>query len=222
MWQSDSVQADWANEHLQTIRTLMERSAIYRRALAPVMLLTGAVGIAACVAGILLPIDTPRGFVGYWLSISVFPLIGSFLLMRREAIRDKEPLWSPPTRRVVTAVVPAFVAGFAVSLTVLFRVPAGNGNMLEGLNRSLAMAWVPLGWVILYGCAAHAAGFFMPRGIKLFGWLFIGGGGALFALGIPDPATPVAGHLLMGTFFGVLHAVYGVYLYFTEKERNAA
>ncbi|MDB6016752.1 MAG: hypothetical protein JWR19_1241, partial [Pedosphaera sp.] len=34
------MKSDWAAEHLQTIRTLMERSAIYRRALAPVMTVT--------------------------------------------------------------------------------------------------------------------------------------------------------------------------------------
>ena len=35
----------WAEENLQTIRTLMERSAVYRRALAPIMLFAGALGV---------------------------------------------------------------------------------------------------------------------------------------------------------------------------------
>jgi hypothetical protein len=37
-----------ATRHLEAIRTLMERAALYRRALAPVTLLTGALG---CLAG---------------------------------------------------------------------------------------------------------------------------------------------------------------------------
>ena len=41
----------WAAEHLQTIRTLMERSALYRRALAPIMTFAGAVGTAAAASG---------------------------------------------------------------------------------------------------------------------------------------------------------------------------
>ena len=46
------MQTDWASENLQVIRTLMERSAVYRRALAPVMGLVGATGIAAGVLGV--------------------------------------------------------------------------------------------------------------------------------------------------------------------------
>ena len=45
-----------AGQHLEVIRTLMERSAIYRRALAPNMLMLGAVGIAAGIAGYFLPL----------------------------------------------------------------------------------------------------------------------------------------------------------------------
>ena len=41
----------WAEENLHTIRTLMERSALYRRALAPVMLVCGIAGLAGGVAG---------------------------------------------------------------------------------------------------------------------------------------------------------------------------
>jgi hypothetical protein len=29
-------------------------------------------------------------------------------------------------------------------------------------------------------------------------------------------------HYLMGTFFGVFHLAYGIYLYFTEKRKNVA
>src|ERR1700690_4243469 len=35
------METNWAAEQLQTIRTLMERSAVYRRALGPVMLFAG-------------------------------------------------------------------------------------------------------------------------------------------------------------------------------------
>src|SRR5436189_1798 len=47
------MESNWATEHLQVIRTLMERAEIYRRALAPVMLLTGTAGLLepVCVRG---------------------------------------------------------------------------------------------------------------------------------------------------------------------------
>ena len=38
------METNWAAEHLQVIRTLMERSAVYRRALAPIMTFNGAIG----------------------------------------------------------------------------------------------------------------------------------------------------------------------------------
>ena len=48
---------DWAAEHLQTIRTLMERAALYRRALAPIATYAGAMGILGGIAGAKIKID---------------------------------------------------------------------------------------------------------------------------------------------------------------------
>ena len=56
------MDADWASARLLEIRTLMERSAIYRRALGPIMLYLGILGLVASVAGALLRIETARGF----------------------------------------------------------------------------------------------------------------------------------------------------------------
>jgi len=78
-------------------------------------------------------------------------------------------------------------------------------------------------WVLLYGCALHSAGFFMPRGIRLFAWAFLVGGSALligFAL-MPDWPPPKCGHAVMGSFFGVAQLAYGIYLYFTEQKNEA-
>ena len=36
------MNTNWAEENLKAIRTLMERSAVYRRALGPIMLMAGA------------------------------------------------------------------------------------------------------------------------------------------------------------------------------------
>ena len=76
--------------------------------------------------------------------------------------------------------------------------------------------------MLLYGCALHSAGFFMHRGIKLLGWLFVLCGCALMAAHcIPgDPLALVERHRAMGGVFGGLHLAYGIYLYFTEKRRN--
>jgi hypothetical protein len=211
------METNWASEHLQVIRTLMERAAIYRRALAPIMIYNGIVGTAAALTGWGAGIQTPRGFILYWLGVSLLALGGSFLLVRRQALKESEPFWSPPTRRVTLAMVPALFAGFSLSLVVLMNVATAPGK----LGPVLGMVWLPLGWVVLYGCAFHAAGFFMPRGMRIFGGAFVVGGCALFAVGIPDLLKPGEyAHGIMGLFFGVLHLAYGIYLYFTEPRRN--
>ena len=213
------METNWAAEHLQTIRTLMERSALYRRALAPIMTFNGVVGVAATAVGLGLKIDSPRGFIVFWAGVASVALAGSFFLVRRQALKDSEPFWSPPTRRVTQALLPPLAVGFIIGAVLAVQV----GTAEPAIANVLGMLWLPLGWVVLYGCALQAAGFFMSRGIKLFGWAFILGGCGLFALGIPDGVSRLqAAHGIMGFFFGVLHLAYGIYLYFTEQRKNVA
>src|SRR5580693_9463690 len=110
------MDTNWAAENLQAIRTLMERSAIYRRALAPVMTFTGLIGIVAAVIGGLLGIVAVRSFAVYWMSVGVIAIAGDFLLVRRQALRESEPFWSPPTRRVTQAMLPALFVGLVTGL----------------------------------------------------------------------------------------------------------
>jgi hypothetical protein len=213
------MESNWAADHLQTIRTLMERSALYRRALAPIMTFAGFVGVLAAAAGCLVRIDSPNTFILYWFAVGLLAITGSLLLVRRQALKDAEPFWSPPTRRAAQAILPALVAGFAVGIVILIRL----GPAEPPLARVVSMLWLPLGWVVLYGCAMCAAGFFTLRGLKLFGWSFILAGCALFAIGIPDELPRLyCAHGIMGFFFGVLHIAYGAYLYLTEKGKNAS
>jgi hypothetical protein len=189
----------------------MERSAIYRRALAPIMLFVGIVGVTAAAIGLLLPVGTLYGFLILWISAAVLALAGAFLIARRQALKDKEPFWSPPTRRVTQALVPPLAAGLCLGVLPAFFGPS-----------EIAVA-VALVWILFYGFALHAAGFFMRRGIKVFGWLFIASvclliyGAAAGWIDLENKA-----HWLMGLFFGVLHLAYGAYLYLTEKRKNAA
>ena len=210
------MEPNWAAEHLQVIRTLMERSAVYRRALAPIMTFNGLLGTTAAVVGWARQIEG-RNFITYWVVVGFIAVAGSFGLVRRQAIKESEPFWSPPTRRITQALLPALIAGLIIGLLVRFKGSSAPAD----LHPVISMLWLPLSWVILYGCAVHAAGFFMPRGMKVFGWVFILGGCGLLALGIPDSVTRLAyAHGIMGGFFGLLHLAYGVYLYFTEPRRN--
>src|SRR6266478_8309921 len=97
--QSRAMESNWAAEHLQVIRTLMERSAVYRRALAPIMIFNGIVGVAGGALGAFFKMDSTKGFIGFWAGAGLLALGGSFLLVRRQALKEAEPFWSPPTRR---------------------------------------------------------------------------------------------------------------------------
>ena len=78
-------------------------------------------------------------------------------------------------------------------------------------------------WMMFYGLALFTAGFFMPRAIKVFGTFFVISGWCLFLLGSMDKISEqINMHLLMGSFFGVLHLALGAYLYLTEKKNPAA
>jgi hypothetical protein len=210
--QSNTMNPNWAEENLQTIRTLMERSAIYRRALAPIMLFTGVLGTVAAALGLWFHLDSARPFSGLWLGTAVLAVAGSFLIARRQALKDREPFWSPPTRRVGQALLPPLVAGMCLgAFFILTNPPSEFANLMA------------LFWLLFYGTALHSAGFFMPRGVKLFGWLFIVSAcGTLIFLAISNHDIDFSAHWLMGFFFGVLHLAYGAYLYLTEKGKNAA
>jgi hypothetical protein len=206
------MESNWAAEHLQVIRTLMERSAVYRRALAPVMIFNGLLGVAGGIVGWVLHINSAQAFIGYWAALGVAALTGSFLLVRRQALKESEPFWSPPTRRIAQALLPALFVG---SIAGLLSLTAPRWDFLQ--------AWaLPALWILLYGCALTAAGFFMHRGIKLLGWLFILTGCALMSSRCQTDGllSLAAGHQVMGGVFGGLHLAYGIYLYFTEQRRN--
>lgn len=195
----------------------MERTAVYRRALAPTSLLAGGVGILAAAVGWFLGLNATGAFAGFWMAVAAVAAVGALGLMRRQALRDAEPFWSPPARRVVQAMLPSLVAGAVVGLLVV--LPSGRDWVPAW--------WLPPIWMVLYGCALHAAGFFMPRGIRLLGWIFVLLGSALLAVltgcrqGAVLPGSAI-GHGLMGAAFGGLHLAYGIYLLVTEPRKPTA
>jgi hypothetical protein len=213
------MDSNWAGEQLQTIRTLMERSALYRRALAPIMLLAGILGVVAAALGLLFHLNSVRAFCGLWLGTAIVAVSGVFVIARRQALKEKETFWSPPTRRVAQALLPPLLAGMFLgaipsTISVLAKPPDDVRFLISMLSSVV--------WILLYGCALHSAGFFMPRGIRLFGWLFIVSACILFYCQARMPFLTFDPHYLMGFFFGVLHLAYGAYLYLTERGKNEA
>lgn len=204
-----------ATSHLQVIRTLMERAGIYRRALAPIMIFLGILGSAGGLTGWLLSIRTGPTFAAFWIATSLAGVTGAFLIARAQAFKASEPFWSPPTRRVTQGLLPPLFVGLAG--TVVLSLSSAPADPRPGW-------WLLPLWLALYGCALHAAGFFMTRGIRLLGWVYIVLGAALAAWFVfgAGPSELRPAHLAMGLFFGLIHLAYGTYLYFTEQRKNEA
>ncbi len=208
------MNSDWAAENLQTIRTLMERSALYRRALAPTTLVAGVMGTVGCLAGGQWATESAGRFCLHWLAVAALTLGVSLLVVRRQALRAGEAFWSPPTRRIAEAMLPMLVFGLAL----------GVGMILAEADEDYLLLIVFV-WVGIYGGALNAAGFFMPRGIRLFGWLLIGGASAgLIGIVIVQPEDTGMGlaNAVMGIVFGLMHLGYGGYLLVTERRRSSA
>lgn len=209
------MDADWAAQRLGEIRTLMERSSLYRRALAPTTTLTGLIGMVAGIVGWTLPIETGKGFCIFWMLTGGISLLVSLLMIRRQAWKDKEHFWSRPTRRFIQALCPALFAGTCLGVIGMVHPQI-----------SKAYLWnLPALWMMFYGCALFSAGFFMPRGIRLFGSIYVLCGAISmfhFTTEALHQTLPriVHAHIVMGSSFGILHFFYGIYLFLTEHNQT--
>jgi hypothetical protein len=200
-----------AARQLQTIRNLMDRAALYRRALGPVLLNLGAFGILGMVIGKRLVTTSSFGFLVLWLTVAVFAVLVAFLLVRRQAFHAQETFWTPPTRRVAAAMLPPLLA--ALAATAAFAV--------QEVPPSTLARWLPPIWLTCYGMALHSAGFFTLRGVRQLGWAFLLSGAGIgigFALLSNRPVDLNDAHLIMGLTFGVGHSVAGSWLVFRERK----
>ena len=203
------MSANWAEENLQTIRTLMERASVYRRALAPVSMASGGMGLIAAGVAEGTGWTGESHFAFYWLAVAFLTGAAALGLVRRQAVQAGEEFWSPPARRVARALLPMFMAGLGLGvLEVLTPVAARDSIRLVAL------------WMILYGGALHSAGFFMRRGLKLLGCAYVLGGLGILALKLFITSvdwTTVEPHWLMAAAFGLGNLIYGIYLKATAE-----
>ena len=202
------MSANWAEDNLNTIRTLMERAGVYRRALAPIAIAVGILGLAAASLAEAMGWSGQGRFAGYWLGVAGLSLALALVLVRRQAMREKEEIFSPPTRRVAQALAPMLLAGLALGVLEVLDARADRDSV-----RLIAI------WMVLYGGALHGAAFFMRRGLRWLGWIFSFFGGILLffhELGSLEGVAKNA-HWLMGWAFGLNHLIYGVYLKITAE-----
>lgn len=206
---------NWAEENLQVIRTLMERAAVYRRKMAPMMFVAAGLGTLGGFTAKYAGIDTAKEFSLYWGSIACVILLVSGYIVRGQAIGSGEEFWTAPTKRIFQAFLPVFVIGGALGLGYVL----GPGGLLHVNGHLLCIAWC-----CLYGLGLHSAGFFVAKGIRRLGMFFIVAGLLMGFLA----TKPVEAFLrmdpnfIMGAVFGGLHLMSGMYLFYTEQRDEAA
>ena len=183
------MEPNWAADNLQVIRTLMERTALYRRALAPVMLLAGTIGVVAAAGGLALHLDTLRAFVGYWLAVSLVPGLGAVLIVAtfidldHMVIPDAFTIWLGAAGIVLSFAVPS-LHGRQDDLFLVASVRSG----LDGISGLLVGSGLVL-WIALLAEAVlkkEAMGFGDVKFVGAIG-AFAGWPGAMFAVFMCQP-----------------------------------
>lgn len=216
------MEPNWAEENLQVIRTIMERAALYRRTLAPLMLATGLIGIVAAGFGLLTAGQTAASFLFTWLFTAVLATLVSLLIVRRQAITAKESFSTPASRRVIGALYAPLSAGAMLTVPVALLLATGRPGLAEAVLPSMMCVWMGF-----YGCGLNAAGQYSSRGVRLLGWGFIGAGALLATLYVGGYWLPkldsrelwTNSHAIMGATFGGFHLVAAGYLYLTESRQ---
>jgi len=124
------------------LRRLPPRAGPYR-------FVSRSAGCSGCPARLRLGVRSPQAFVAYWSGVGLVGVSAAYFMARQQAVKVGESFWSAPTRRVTQALLPPLFVGFV-------------GGLLSAClkNDEFWPAWLVLPlWMVLYGCAVHAAAF---------------------------------------------------------------
>ncbi len=198
-----------AQKHLQFIRGVMERSALYRRALAGIYIFIALAGLSAGGLGFFRGPTDSTAFLAYWMGLAVLIVLLATGFMGFQALRAGEPFWQGPVPRIAHHLFPPLFCGAVLGGACLLRNDAGD------------LFWlIPL-WMTFYGLGLIAVSAIVPKGLLGLGWAFILAGLTVFSLlhVIGEIDLPKL-HLIMGATFGAGHLLHGCYLCFAESRRD--
>jgi len=207
-----------AEEHLKTIRRLMERGTIYRAISAPTALVGGLLSLMASwyywkwfsKFGPNDYISTDQNnFLRLWLVVLALTVAANTVFIVTGAKKRGEPVLSASMKAAFTALAPAFLVGGV--FTFYFA----------------GMGWVPMtdvymsaGWCVFYGLGLLATSHFAPRSLTVLGWAFLLSGLAAIAIdrwshGFHDvmpgePDVQPIGICFMAVTFGLYHLIYAL------------
>lgn len=197
-----------ALEHLRVIRSLLEKSQVYRAISAPAALCGGVLALiaAALTADVFhLPMNgrmEPRTFLGLWLAILAITTLLNFFLLHREAVSRQQPFFSEGMKMALRSFLPPMLVGGVLGVGLIwFRDDVKLASLV---------------WILCYALALLSTAHFSPRSLVRLGWAFLCSGvaltGVFFAkggLGMAQNAATTAS-IFLGLTFGLLHIAYAV------------
>lgn len=178
-----------AEENLQFIRRTMERSSTFTAVPGLGGVGMGVIGLVGAVVAA--PQTSSERWLAVWLATATLAFVVGVATMWRKAARVGAPITGAVGRRFATSLAAPLVAGAALTWGVWTR-----GDV----------ALIPSIWLLLYGTGVLTGGVFTVAAVRLVGLSFM-------ALGVAALVTPPAwGNVWLGTGFGGLQLVFGLYI----------
>jgi hypothetical protein len=198
-----------AEEHLKTIRRLMERATIYRAISAPTALSGGLFSFAVSILLLAsshsyLPFADRQSepiFMVLWMLVLLMTAATNALFIILGAKKRNEPVFSASMKAALVALAPALIAGAAVTALL----PAVDDfEVLIGII-----------WATSYGLGLLATSSFAPRSLVWLGVAFFLSGLAgmvclRFCSTLSTISPLVIASLFMAATFGLFHLIYAV------------
>jgi hypothetical protein len=204
-----------AEDHLRSIRALMERATIYRALSAPAAFTGGVLSVLCAALLVVLRANESAVFATGWFVVFAITVGVSAFLLWKDAQRRGQQFLSPAARSAALAMLPPLAAGGVLSIVAVLR---------DGAALSL-----PGTWLICYALALLAMGHFAPGSIRRLGWAFFaaallvntGVDEIIFDRVAPGTGLALRANLTMAATFGLLHLVYAGCTWSREAEPGA-
>lgn len=188
-----------AENDLQLIREVMERSARYTHFSGVSGLISGLLGLAGCAATYWIDNNLPVGthdiwYLVIWGTVLVLAMAEDLFFAQRSARTLNQTIWNPATYQVIRAILPGIVIALVLSYAGLH----------SGLRNSLSAIWA-LG----YGVALCAAGMFSIKEVSRYGVLQLVTGSVVLIF-LRD--WQYSFYLAAGLSFGLYQMLFGLWI----------
>lgn len=187
-------------EKVETIKTVLDRSALYRQSLAPVFFTSGIMGISSAGLALVLKIEHATNIILFWMTVAVVTAALTIVVMIQQAKVSGESFWKGPVQRMAQAAIPPLLVGALGGVYGLVFFP----------EDTLVSGQIVIGWLALYGLTLNGVSIVLMNHVKYLGYSFIFCSviaGFVFELELERPYLQ---HVTMGLGFGVLHLLQGL------------